>query len=140
MASKEKLEAFLAEPRNIIVAGIRKDGRPHVTPNWFHWDGERFNISTTRPRAKYSIFKRDPRAELVIDDSTHFRCVMVSGRAEIREDVEAVLPQFRAIREKHGIKVPADEEHLASLHADERVLLVITPDEPVTEWIAWGFD
>jgi len=28
MASTEKLEAFLAEPRNVVVAGIRRDGRP----------------------------------------------------------------------------------------------------------------
>jgi hypothetical protein len=28
MASTDKIEAFLAEPRNIIVAGIRRDERP----------------------------------------------------------------------------------------------------------------
>jgi len=39
MTSRTALEAFLAEPRNVIVAGIRKDGRPHVSPNWFFWDG-----------------------------------------------------------------------------------------------------
>jgi hypothetical protein len=27
MASTEKIEAFLAEPRNVMVAGIRRDGR-----------------------------------------------------------------------------------------------------------------
>jgi nitroimidazol reductase NimA-like FMN-containing flavoprotein (pyridoxamine 5'-phosphate oxidase superfamily) len=51
MASKEKIEAFLAEPRNVIVGGIRSDGRPQLTPNWFAWDGERFYVSTTRTRA-----------------------------------------------------------------------------------------
>lgn len=140
MTSTAKIEAYLAEPRNVIVAGIRRDGTPHVTPNWFYWDGERFNISTTRPRAKYRIFKRDPRAELAVDDPTGFRCVILSGRAEIREDVENVLPTFRAIREKHGVRVPPDEEHLATLQADERVLLVIMPDSPIHEWTAWGFD
>jgi Major intrinsic protein/Pyridoxamine 5'-phosphate oxidase len=48
MASTEKIEAFLAERRNVVVAGIRRDGRPHLTPNWFSWDGERFYVSTTR--------------------------------------------------------------------------------------------
>jgi hypothetical protein len=33
MASTDKIEAFLAEPRNVIVAGIRRDGRPHLSPN-----------------------------------------------------------------------------------------------------------
>ena len=40
------LDAFLAEQRNLIVAGTRADGRPHVTPTWFYWDGERFYVST----------------------------------------------------------------------------------------------
>ena len=140
MTSTAQIEAYLAEPRNVMVAGIRRDGTPHVTPNWFFWDGERFNISTTRPRAKYRIFRRDPRAELVVDDPTGFRCVILSGRAEIREDVENVLPTFRAIREKHGVRVPSDDEHLAALRADERVLLVVTPDTAMQEWTAWGFD
>ena len=48
MASTGKIEAFLAEPRNVVVAGIRRDGRPHLSPNWFYWDGQRF---TARPAA-----------------------------------------------------------------------------------------
>ena len=33
MSSSAALEAFLTEPRNVIVAGIRMDGRPHLSPN-----------------------------------------------------------------------------------------------------------
>jgi len=102
MSSPTRLEAFLAEPRTVIVAGIRKDGRPHLSPNWFFWDGERFYVSTTRNRVKYPIFRRDPRVELVVDDSTGFRYVHISGQVEIREDVRPELARFRAIREKHG--------------------------------------
>jgi hypothetical protein len=47
MSSPVALETFLAEPRNVIVAGIRKDGRPHLSPNWFLWDGAHFFVSTT---------------------------------------------------------------------------------------------
>jgi PPOX class probable F420-dependent enzyme len=138
MASTEKIEEFLAEPRTAIVVGTRRDGRPHATPNWFYWDGKQFFVSTTRTRAKYRIFTRDPRVELVIDESTGFRCVIVSGDVEIREDIAAELPRFRAIREKHGVKVPSDDEHLASLTAEQRVLLVITPSSPIDEWTSWG--
>ena len=140
MASKEKIEAFLAEPRNVIVGGIRSDGRPQLTPNWFAWDGERFYVSTTRTRAKFKIFSRDPRAELAVDDATRFRCVLVSGTVDIREDLKAELGHFRAIREKHGVAVPDDDEHLKSLEKDQRVLLAITPDGPIESWTAWGLD
>ena len=140
MPSKEKLDAFLAAPRNVIVAGTRRDGRAHITPNWFQWDGERFYVSTTRTRAKYAIFRRDPRVELAVDDPTGFRCVLVSGRVDIREDVAAELGHFRAIREKYGAAVPGDAEHLASLVADQRVLLAISPSGPANSWTTWGLD
>src|SRR6516164_924876 len=68
MASTDKIEAFLAEPRNVVLAGIRRDGRPHLSPNWFYWDGQRFYVSTTRARVKYAIFRRDGRAQLLVDD------------------------------------------------------------------------
>ena len=134
MASTDKIEAFLAEPRNIVVAGIRRNGRPHLSPNWFYWDGERFYVSTTRGRVKYAIFRRDPRVQLLVDDSTGHRAVFVGGTVEIREDLKAELPRFRAIREKHGIVDPPDEEFLATLTAEGRVLLAITPDRPPESW------
>jgi PPOX class probable F420-dependent enzyme len=140
MASTDKIEAFLAEPRNVIVAGIRRDGRPHLSPNWFHWDGERFYVSTTRSRVKYAIFRRDPRAQLAVDDSTGFRAVLVPATVEIREDLAAELPRFRAIREKHGMAVPDEQEQLRALSAEGRVLLAITPDLPPSGWTCWGLD
>jgi PPOX class probable F420-dependent enzyme len=129
MTSLTSLEAFLAEPRNVIVAGIRKDGRPHVSPNWFFWDGERFYVSTTRPRVKYRIFSRDPRVELVVDDATGHRYVALSGTVEILEDVKPNLHLF-----------PPDDTLAADLIADDRVLLAITPNTPQSDWTAVGLD
>jgi PPOX class probable F420-dependent enzyme len=140
MSSPSRLEAFLAEPRTVIVAGIRKDGRPHLSPNWFLWDGERFYISTTRSRVKYPVFRRDPRVELCVDDSTGHRYASLSGTVEILEDVHAELPRFRAIREKHGVRVPPDEEFAAALIADNRVLLAITPSGAPSTWTTVELD
>jgi PPOX class probable F420-dependent enzyme len=140
MASIEKLDAFLAEPRNVIVAGIRRDGRPHISPNWFYWDGEKFYISTTRDRVKHAIFRRDPRVQLLVDDPAGFRAVLVPGTVQIRADLAAELPRFRAIREKHGLAVPSEADQLRSLEQEGRVLLAITPDTPPSDWTAWGLD
>jgi nitroimidazol reductase NimA-like FMN-containing flavoprotein (pyridoxamine 5'-phosphate oxidase superfamily) len=92
------LEEFLAGSRNLIVAGTRSDGRPHLTPNWFHWDGTRFYVLTTHGRVKYAIFARDPRAQLLIDDPAGPRAVLASASAEILQNAEARLPRFYAIR------------------------------------------
>jgi hypothetical protein len=93
-----------------------------------------------RDRVKYAIFSRDRRAQLLIDDSTGFRAVLVPATVEIRADLEAELPRFRAIREKHAMAVPNDEEHLQALAKDAGVLLAITPDGPPSSWTSWGLD
>jgi PPOX class probable F420-dependent enzyme len=140
MASSEEIEAFLAEPRNLVVIGLRKDGSPHATPNWFTWDGAHFYVSTTKKRAKYPIFKREPRVELLIDDLESRRYTALSGKVEIRDDLEAALPLFRGIREKYNVPVPSDEEFLAWLRSEDRVLLVITPDGSIETWRTNGFN
>ena len=80
------------------------------------------------------------RAELLVDDSTGYRAVLLRAIVEIREDLAPELPRFRAIREKHGIKVPSDEEHLRTLAEEGRVMLAITPDGPPSTWTSWGLD
>jgi PPOX class probable F420-dependent enzyme len=140
VAASDNLDAFLAEQRNLIVAGTRADGRPHVTPTWFYWDGERFYVSTTRDRLKYKIFSRAPRAQLVLDDPAGLRAVIIPATVEIREDTAAELSRYRAIREKYGMDELGDQEHLESLIAEGRVLLAITPDGPPFTWTCWGFD
>jgi PPOX class probable F420-dependent enzyme len=138
-ADLDSMNAFLAEPRNAMVAGIRRDGRPQMTPNWFLWDGEHFRISTTTDRAKYKVFSRDQRVQLAIDDATGFSYVLVDGTVEISEDIEAGLPYFRALREKHGSPSQTDAELRAEMERDGRVLLVVTPDRPQSQWLARGF-
>src|ERR1700685_3781825 len=98
MTPNEAIEAFLAEARNAIVIGIRRDGTPQATPNWFNWDGQCFSVSTTRKRAKYAIFKRAPRIPLLIDAPEARRYITVSGTVEVREALEPLLPMFGRIR------------------------------------------
>jgi PPOX class probable F420-dependent enzyme len=140
VAASDNLDAFLAEQRNLILAGTRADGRPHATPTWFYWDGERFYVSTTRDRLKYKIFSSDPRAQLVLDDPVGLRAVVIAATIEIQEETAAGLSRYRAIREKYGMDELGDQEHLESLIAEERVLLAITPDGTPSTWTCWGFD
>jgi hypothetical protein len=78
--------------------------------------------------------------ELVFDDPEGFRYVALSGTVEILEDIRAELARFRAIREKHGRAVPADDQFAAELEADGRVLLAITPSGPRSTWTTFRFD
>ncbi len=135
--SREQIETFLAEPRNIMVATIRRDGRPQMTPNWFFWDGNRFYISTTKTRQKYPNLKRDPRVQLALDEPSGFRTVLIDGTCEIWEDLDRGLPYFTQITEKHTGRTPNDAALRERLVREQRVLLVITPDKPPEQWTRW---
>jgi PPOX class probable F420-dependent enzyme len=140
MPITDQIQQFLDSSRNGILATIRRDGVPHLTPNWFSFDGEYIYISTTRTRAKYRFLQRDPRVAFIVDDSLEMKYVSLRGSVEIREDIENYLPIFRRTRELVGVAVPPDAEFLSSLLEDDRVLLVITPDGPIETWTTKGFD
>ena len=97
-------------------------------------------MSTTRRRAKYPIFRRDNRGQLAIDDSAGYRTVLVGATAEIREDLTAELPRFRALRVKYGREVPGDGQLLDALNEEGRILLAFSPDQPMESWTSWGLD
>lgn len=134
---REEIEVFLAEPRNIMVGAIRRDGRPQMTPNWFYWDGQRFYISTTKTRQKYANLHRDPRVQLVLDEPTGFRTLLIDGTTEIWDDLERGLPYFKEITRKHRGSVPDDAAVRERLVREQRVLLVITPEKPPEQWTRW---
>jgi hypothetical protein len=66
-----------------------------------------------------------PASQLLIDDPTGFRAVLVPGTVEIRGISPRNCQPSRAIREKHRMAVPDDDEQLRVLTAQGRVLLAI---------------
>src|SRR5262249_48330581 len=62
--SPEQRDAFLAGRRNAVLATIKKDGSPQLTPVWYRWDGEQFWVSTTKQRAKSKDIVRVPAVNL----------------------------------------------------------------------------
>jgi hypothetical protein len=130
------LAARGGEPHGVTRGQVTGPFETHGSPR----HEQRFFISTTRDRVKYKIFRRDPRVELIVDDSTGHRYLRVSGTVEVLEDLPSNPPMNRAIREKHGIPVAAEEELAASLVADNRVLLAVTPANPASEWSVLGVE
>lgn len=133
----KEIEAFLGEARNIMVAAIRQDGRPQMTPNWFLWQDDALYISTTKTRAKYRNLRRDPRVQLALDDPLSFRTVVIDGRAEILEDIDQFLPYVRAIRAKYSGQTADDAQLREGLVREQRVMLKITPDKSMDQWLSW---
>lgn len=78
------VEAFLGEPHVAALATVRPDGRPHVTPVWYDFDGTEFTVSTFRTAQKLENVSRKGFAVLCI--FTHeppYRNVIVEGTARV---------------------------------------------------------
>jgi len=131
--SPEQRDAFLAGRRNAVLATIKKDGSPQLTPVWYRWDGEQFWVSTTKQRAKYKNIVRDPRVSLCIDDAEHFTTVIASGRARLTEDNLWADTQKIGERYRGPEQAAAQTKRMQEQH-EPRVLVVLKPQQ----LISWG--
>jgi PPOX class probable F420-dependent enzyme len=98
MTEAEMREFLLEGTRTAKVATVMADGAPHVMPVWFVLDGDRIVFTTGRSSVKGRDLRRDPRVAIVVEDDTPpFAFVHVRGRAQISEDLDAMLPFATAI-------------------------------------------
>lgn len=118
-------EQILREERLAILATLRRDGSPQLTPiNYVYQDG-RLLISTTRDRAKYHNIRRHPQVSLCILRPQGRPYVTVFGRAQIEEAdiVEGTAEIFRGISDR-----PLPENFEELLRQQRRVLIIVTPE------------
>lgn len=83
-------DAFLAEQRTVRVATASPDGRPHVSPLWYVWDGEAFWLYSLVRSQRWADLARNPACSVVVDageDYLELRGVELSGRVEVVGEV-----------------------------------------------------
>ena len=82
----EEIDDFLSSERTCRVATVGADGRPHVAPLWFVWDGRHLWLNSIVRSQRWTDLTRDPRVAVVVDAATAYaelRGVEISGRAEV---------------------------------------------------------
>ena len=124
--------AFLREHRMAALATIDRDGFPHVVAmNYFVRDGA-FCMTSYAKAQKVLNIRRNPQVGLLIETGGAYdelRGVMVRGRCEIIEDVDAVRAAMSESRDRTAAARPQG----AVDSAPKRVLLKIVPAK-VTSW------
>lgn len=92
--STEQVEARLREAPIVWLASTRPDGRPHLVPVWFFWDGATVLILSQPDNQKVRNIRHNPRVMLAIDDSHEGHdVVLLEGDAElVAEPAAAVTP------------------------------------------------
>ncbi|MFI5763458.1 MULTISPECIES: PPOX class F420-dependent oxidoreductase [unclassified Streptomyces] len=93
MTEEEWREFVSRSTRTGKLSTVREDGSPHIAPIWFVLDGDSFVFNTGKDTVKGRNLARDGRVALCVDDDRPpFSYVVLQGRAEISEDLDAMLP------------------------------------------------
>jgi PPOX class probable F420-dependent enzyme len=131
MTDDERRAFLTAGTRTGVLSTVRRDGRPHAAPIWFVLDGDTVVFTTGQDTVKGRNLRRTGQAVLTVDDGAPpFSFVTVSGRAEISEDLDEMLPWAIALG---GRYMGADAaEPFGRRNAVRGELLVrLTPDHIV---------
>lgn len=90
---------FLGGPHLASLATVRPDGRPHVVPVWYEFDGREFTISTFRGTQKAENVARKGFAAISIyTPAMPYRQVTVEGTARVGGPIDNVWRERVAIR------------------------------------------
>ena len=130
----EQIEAFLAPPRHAVVAALRRDGSPQLSPVWYLCEQDRLYFSILVDTAKYRQLRRDPRIALCIDGGhPDARAVMIYGTAELVEDESPWREdlEWRITRRYHETEEKARRYQEEIDGQGPGALVVVTPERIV---------
>jgi PPOX class probable F420-dependent enzyme len=123
---------LLAESRLGVLATIKSDGRPQLSPVMPFYDREAgvLYVSMTEGRAKTANLRRDPRAALEVTGPDGGSWATAEGTAALTgpgtdphgPEVEALVAYYRRAAGEH----PDWNEYRSAMVTDRRVLMTMT--------------
>ena len=124
----DQARAVVAEQHRAVLATMRQDGTPQMSPVLAAVDADgKLAISTRQGAYKVRNVRRDPRVWLcVLPDGFFGRWIQVEGVAgilELPDAMEPLVEYYRSISGEH----PNWDEYRASMEKEQRVLLRIEP-------------
>ena len=122
---------LLAESKLGILATIKSDGRPQLSPVTpvYDPDDDVIYVSMVEGRAKTANLRRDPRASLHVVSSDGFTWATADGTAKVTEpatdphspEVDALVRYYRVGAGEH----PDWDEYRSVMVSDKRVLMTM---------------
>lgn len=126
--------ALLAESRLGVLATIKSDGLPQLSPVMPFYDREAdvLYVSMTEGRAKTANLRRDPRAALEVTSPDGWAWATAEGTVRLTgpgtepngPEVEALVDYYRLAAGEH----PDWEEYRSVMVSDRRVLMRLMVD------------
>ncbi len=97
----QEITAYLAASHIAVVATIHRNGHPHLTPNWYRYDGQVLTLITRKDRLKYRHLQRHNRICVCIyDPPAASNYVVISGTAtcndqDIWDEARRIIERYR---------------------------------------------
>ncbi len=107
----------LREDIVIWLGSVRPDGRPHLVPVWFLWDGSSVLIFSSPKTQKIRNIQHEARVVLAMDDTDDGEDVItIEGTAELIDEPEMTpaLPAYRAKYEQEMKAINYTPESMAA--------------------------
>jgi PPOX class probable F420-dependent enzyme len=123
----QRVREFLHVHHHAVLATMRHDGRPQLSPVTAGVDDQgRVVVSTREAAMKTRNLARDPRASVcVLNDRFFGEWIQAEGTAEIvhlPEAMELLVDYYRRISGEH----PDWDDYRAAMQREQRVLVRIT--------------
>ncbi len=86
--STPEQDAFLKEIRIGFLSTLNADGSPNTMPLWYHWDGEKIRMFSSRDTGKIRRLAADNRANLSVAQGVGIAeaWVTVEGTVEVLDE------------------------------------------------------
>ncbi len=129
---QQEINQFLAGTKMAVMATINRDGSPHLSPNWYYYDGERLSFVTTKERLKFFNLRRDDRmAVCIYEPPLASDYVVIQGRAtiddgDIWDDARHVIRRY--------VEADQVDGYVERWKTQPRILVKITPDKIYTRF------
>jgi PPOX class probable F420-dependent enzyme len=91
------IDARLRAEPIIWLSSVRPDGRPHLVPVWFWWDGAAILIFSKPASQKVRNLRHSPQVMLALDSADEGEdIVLLEGQAELLGDdaPRSTLPEY----------------------------------------------
>ncbi|HEX5038864.1 MAG TPA: pyridoxamine 5'-phosphate oxidase family protein [Candidatus Limnocylindria bacterium] len=106
------VQAALRDDPVVWLSSVQADGRPHLVPVWFHWDGERI-VAFSKPHArKVDNLRGQPRVMLAVGTpGPDFEVELIEATAELPEEpAKSLIPEgfgakYRELLRRAGLTV-----------------------------------
>jgi PPOX class probable F420-dependent enzyme len=133
--SKSQQEDFLAQALVARVATVRPDGRPHVAPVWFLWEGRSIYVWTIAGFVRTKNLRRNPACAVTIDvteGGLRYKGIILEGNAELIDEPEFARDMAARICTKYlgsdGAQAPSTQRMMNGAN----VIIRLTPSKVLT--------